>query len=282
MNTTLISTADLAQRLGSPGLVLIDVRHDLAHPDAWGEGQYRAAHLPGAVFLHIDRDLSAAKTGTNGRHPLPSPEACAKLFGRIGIDATTDVVAYDQSQGMYAARVWWMLRWLGHDRVRVLDGGFDKWQREGRPVTSEIAQPQARVFVPRPRDVIVDAAGVRANLDARTLLLLDARAPERFRGEVEPLDPVAGHIPGAANRPGSRNLGTDGTFKPAEALRAEFLALLGNRAPETIVHQCGSGITACHNLLAMEVAGLHGSRLYPGSWSEWCADPSRPIARGEP
>ena len=280
MYTTLISTADLAERLDAPGLVLIDVRHELSQPD-WGEAQYRAGHLPGAIFLHLDRDLSAPKTGTNGRHPLLAPEAYAKVFGRAGIDDTTEVIAYDQNQGTYAARPWWMLRWLGHDAVAVLDGGFDKWRREAHPVSTEVPRLPVRKFIPRPRRITVDAAGVQANLDTKALLVVDARGAERFRGDVEPLDPVAGHIPGAVNRPFTKNLSTDGTFKAPAALRTEYLAMLQGRSADTIVHQCGSGVTACHNLLAMEIAGLRGARLYPGSWSEWCADPARPVARGD-
>ena len=280
MYTTLISTADLAERLDAPGLVLIDVRHELSQPD-WGEAQYRAGHLPGAIFLHLDRDLSAPKTGTNGRHPLLAPEAYAKVFGRAGIDDTTEVIAYDQNQGTYAARLWWMLRWLGHDAVAVLHGGFDKWRREAHPVSTEVPRLPVRKFIPRPRRITVDAAGVQANLDTKALLVVDARGAERFRGDVEPLDPVAGHIPGAVNRPFTKNLSTDGTFKAPAALRTEYLAMLQGRSADTIVHQCGSGVTACHNLLAMEIAGLRGARLYPGSWSEWCADPARPVARGD-
>jgi thiosulfate/3-mercaptopyruvate sulfurtransferase len=279
MYTTLISTADLAERLDAPGLVLIDVRHELSQPD-WGEAQYRAGHLPGAIFLHLDRDLSAPKTGTNGRHPLLAPEAYAKVFGRAGIDDTTEVIAYDQNQGTYAARLWWMLRWLGHDAVAVLDGGFDKWRREAHPVSTEVPRLPVRKFIPRPRRITVDAAGVQANLDTKALLVVDARGAERFRGDVEPLDPVAGHIPGAVNRPFTKNLSTDGTFKAPAALRAEYLAMLQGRSADTIVHQCGSGVTACHNLLAMEIAGLKGARLYAGSWSEWIADPARPRERG--
>jgi len=281
MYTTLVCAADLAAQLAAPDLVVVDVRHDLARPDAWGGDQYRAAHVPGAVFAHLDRDLSAPKTGRNGRHPLPSPAACAALFGRLGIDASRQVVAYDQNNGAYASRLWWMLRWLGHDAVAVLDGGFDQWVREGRAVTADVPQPRPGTFVARPRASTVDADAVRANLGSGALMVVDARAPERYRGDVEPLDPVAGHIPGAVNRPFGRNLLADGTFKPAAALRAEFETLLAGRAPPTIVHQCGSGVTACHNALAMECAGLPGARLYPGSWSEWCADPSRPVARGE-
>ena len=280
MFTTLISTADLAARLGAPEIVVVDLRHDLGQPDAWGEAQYQAGHVPGAVFAHLDRDLSAPKTGSNGRHPLPSPAVCAALFGRLGIGAGTQVVAYDQGSGAYASRLWWMLRWLGHEAAAVLDGGFDRWTREGRPVTAEVPVPRPATFTTRPVVTPVDAAAVASALGGESMLLIDARAPERFRGEVEPLDPVAGHIPGAVNRPFLRNLGPEGTFKPAAELRAEFDALLNGKPPAVVVHQCGSGVTACHNALAMEIAGLPGARLYPGSWSEWCADPARPVARG--
>ena len=280
MFRTLIATAGLEGRLAAPDIVIVDVRHDLAQPDAWGETQYRAAHVPGAVFVHLDRDLSAPRNGSNGRHPLPSPAACAAVFGRLGIDASRQVVAYDQGNGAYASRLWWMLHWLGHDAVAVLDGGFDAWVREGRAVTAELPRLHPAEFVVRLRAATVDAEAVRTNLGTGALMVLDARAPERFRGDVEPLDPVAGHIPGAVNRPFGRNLGPEGTFKPAATLRAEFAALLDGRAPSAVVNQCGSGVTACHNALAMEIAGLPGARLYPGSWSEWCADPSRPVARG--
>jgi thiosulfate/3-mercaptopyruvate sulfurtransferase len=281
MTAQLISTADLAARLDDPNLVVVDVRHDLGQPDAWGEAQYRAGHIPGARFAHLDRDLSGAKTGANGRHPLPSPRAAAVFFGRLGIGADKQVVAYDQGGGMFASRLWWMLRWLGHDAVALLDGGFAKWEREGRPVTADAPTPQMAEFRIRRIDPTASTDDVLANLETHTLTVLDARAPERFRGDTEPMDPVAGHIPGAINRPYAQNLEADLTWKPPERLRAEFHALLGGKAPEHIVNQCGSGVTACHNILAMEVAGLEGSRLYPGSWSEWCADPARPVARGD-
>jgi thiosulfate/3-mercaptopyruvate sulfurtransferase len=280
MFNTLITPAELAARLSDPAYVVVDVRHDLARPERWGEDQYAAGHLPGARFAHIDRDLSAQKTGRNGRHPLPSTDDAAALFGRFGIAAGTQVVAYDQGSGAYASRLWWMLRWLGHDAAAVLDGGFDRWTREGRGVSAEVPVPRPAAFVPRPVTMPVDAAAVAAALGGPAMLVIDARAPERFRGDVEPLDPVAGHIPGAVNRPFMRNLGPDGGFRPAAELRAEFEALLGGVPPTRVVHQCGSGVTACHNALAMEIAGLPGARLYPGSWSEWCADPSRPVARG--
>jgi thiosulfate/3-mercaptopyruvate sulfurtransferase len=281
MHATLISTAELAARLADPSVVLVDVRHELGQPDTWGEAEYRRAHLPGARFAHLDRDLSAPKSGTNGRHPLPTPQACAAVFGRLGIDASKQVVAYDQGAGAYAARLWWMLRWLGHEAAAVLDGGYAVWAREGRPVTDADTVVHPTTFVPRPARPVVDAGAVAANLASRALLVVDARGRERFRGDVEPIDKVAGHIPGAINRPYTENLTADGTFKPASELRAEFGGLIKGRAPAAVVHSCGSGVTACHNLLAMEHAGLGGATLYPGSWSEWSADPARPVARGD-
>jgi len=280
MFTTLISTDELSRALGRPDLVICDVRHDLAQPDHWGFAEYAKAHVPGAQFVHTDRDLSAPKTGKNGRHPLPTPEFAAALFSRLGIDDDKQVVAYDQGNGMYAARLWWMLHWLGHDAAAVLDGGLAKWLREGRPVTAEVPKARPASFGIRRVTPTVNATGVRASLGRHTLFLLDARAPERFRGEVEPIDPVAGHIPGAHNRPFTLNLDADGTFKPPAFLRAEFTALLDGASHESVVHHCGSGVSACHNILAMEIAGLPGTRLYPGSWSEWSADTSRPVERG--
>jgi thiosulfate/3-mercaptopyruvate sulfurtransferase len=280
MLRTLISTDDLAARIGAPDLVVCDARHDLTQPDAWGETQYREGHIPGALFVHLDRDLSARKSGTNGRHPLPSPETAAVLFGRLGIAEGKQVVAYDQGSGAFAARLWWMLRWLGFDAVAVLDGGYAKWTAESHPVSTEIPTPVTEEFVIRRVTPTVNASGVMASLARRGLLLIDARAPERFRGETEPLDPVAGHIPGARNRSYTQNLNSDGTFKHAAFLRAEFGAVLDGASEETVVHQCGSGVTACHNVLAMEIAGYKPTRLYPGSWSEWVADPARPIAVG--
>jgi thiosulfate/3-mercaptopyruvate sulfurtransferase len=281
MYTTLISTADLAAHLDDRSFVIVDVRHDLGQPDTFGEAQYRRAHTPGARFVHMDRDLSAPKTGMNGRHPLPSVEACAALFGRIGIDASKQVVTYDQGPGTYAARMWWMLRWLGHEAVAVLDGGYAVWEREGRATTTDVPVVTPAAFVPRPAVPAVNVAAVEANLSSRAFLLVDARGRDRFRGDNEPIDKVAGHIPGSVNRPFTDNMTADGHFKPAAQLRADFAALIGDRTPSTVVHTCGSGVTAAHNLLAMEHAGLGGTRLYAGSWSEWSADPKRPIGRGD-
>ncbi len=280
MLTTLVSTADLAARLGDPALVVVDVRHDLASPERWGEERYAQGHLPGARFAHLDRDLSAAKTGRNGRHPLPDAADAARVMGRLGIGGDSQVVAYDNGSGMFAVRLWWMLRWLGHDAVAVLDGGFDKWTREGRPVTPEVPVVVPQVFPLRRVAPVLTVQELAGALPSGSLALVDARAAERYRGEVEPLDPVAGHIPGARNRPFAANLNPDLTFKPAAVLRAEFAELLGTTPLDRVVHYCGSGVSACHNLLAMEIAGLPGTRLYPGSWSEWCADASRPVATG--
>lgn len=276
--TTLISTADVASHLDDPAFVVVDCRHNLSDVGA-GERAYQLAHIPGARFLHMDHDLSGAKTGRNGRHPLPDAASLAATLGRAGIDASKQVVAYDQNSGMWASRLWWLLRWLGHDAVAVLDGGFDKWSAEGRSQTSDLPAVRASTLRASGSGPVASASEIVEHLDDGSLFVLDARAPERYRGDLEPVDPVAGHIPGARNRPYSENLTPHGLFKPAALLRAEFEALLGAAAPEAVVHHCGSGVTACHNVLAMAVAGLPGSRLYPGSWSEWIADPTHPIAR---
>ncbi len=278
--TTLISTEELAARLPGGDLIVCDVRHDLARPDNWGEAQHRAGHVPGAQFVHLDRDLSAPTTGFNGRHPLPSPEVAAATFGRLGIADGKQVVAYDQSGGMFASRLWWMLRWLGFDAVAVLDGGYARWTAENRPVSTAVEENAPAPFAIRRVTPTVSVSGIMASLARQTLVIVDARSAERFRGEKEPLDPVAGHIPGARNRPCDANLDKSGVFKHAAFLRAEFEAILDGATPDSVVHQCGSGVTACHNLLAMEVAGMEGGRLYPGSWSEWCADRDRPVAVG--
>jgi thiosulfate/3-mercaptopyruvate sulfurtransferase len=277
--TTIISTDELAAHLADPNLIVVDCRHNLSDLAA-GELAYRAEHLPGAYFLHLEDDLSGVKTGKNGRHPLPEVDALAAKFGRIGIDVSKQVIAYDQNHGMWASRLWWLLHWLGHDRAAVLDGGIDKWLAERRPVTTELPVACAATFVPKPSAATASADEILRHLGDGELTVLDARAPERYHGDKEPIDPVAGHIPGAINRPFGVNLAPQGTFKPAQALRHEFDAQLAGRAIDSVVHQCGSGVTACHNLLAMAIAGLPGSRLYPGSWSEWIADPSRPVARG--
>ena len=277
---TLISAAELAALLANgPRPVIVDASFDLADT-ASGERRHRESHLPGAHYLHLDRDLSGARTGTNGRHPLPTREAFARTVGALGIEPATQVVCVDAQGGVFAARAWWLLRWLGHADVAVLDGGIAAWQRAGGALTSEPSvAPGGAPYPERPSlapSVDAGAVAVRPPLS----MLLDARSGERFRGESEPIDPVAGHIPGAFQRAHKANLDNAGSFKPAGRLRDEFAALLGGRAPEDVIHSCGSGVTACHNLLAMEHAGMAGSALYPGSWSEWSADPARPIARG--
>lgn len=277
---TLITAAELKSLIEAGSApVVIDCGFDLADP-ALGERQWREAHLPGSFYLHLDRDLSGAKTGRNGRHPLPSRDAFAATIGALGIGPHTPVVALDRQGGPYAARLWWLQRWLGHEAVAVLDGGLDAWRQAGGTLDGRVpARPGGAPYPLRePLAATVDAGALMQQLGR--VRLVDARAGERFRGEVEPLDAAAGHIPGALNRFFKDNLGVDGRFKPAAALRAEFEALLGLQPGAAAVHQCGSGVTACHNLLAMEHAGLPGSRLYPGSWSEWSSDPSRPVARG--
>ncbi len=282
MTMTLISAADLAKRLDAPDVRVFDVRHDLTNHVA-GRQAYDAGHIPGARYLDHETELSAARTGKNGRHPLPSRAAFGALMAAHGVTPKTLVVAYDGSGGMYAAHLWWMLRWLGHDQVAVLDGGWQAWTAAGLPTTT-VAAAAVRAGEPvEPGPSLagsVDARAVLDNISRPAFTVIDARAANRYRGEVEPMDPVAGHIPGALNRPNGENLQADGRFKPAAQLREEFASLLDGRDPAAIVHQCGSGITACHNLLSMEIAGLSGSRLYPGSWSEWCSDPSRPVAKG--
>jgi thiosulfate/3-mercaptopyruvate sulfurtransferase len=280
----LISAADLQARLdaGKP-TVIVDCRFDLADTQA-GERAYAGGHLPGAHYLHLDRDLSGDKVDAQGRfrgrHPLPERERFAALVGARGIAPHTMVVAYDAQGGLFASRAWWLLRWIGHRDAAVLDGGLAAWTAAGGAL--ETAMPARE---PSPRayplgestmpSIEVDALEQRL----REFALIDARAPERYRGEVEPIDKVAGHIPGALNRPIPLNLDAQGRFKPAAQLRTEFEALLGGQPASRVVHQCGSGVTACHNLLAMEQAGLTGSLLYPGSWSEWSDDPARPIVR---
>jgi len=277
--TTLISVGDLAAHLDDAGWVVCDCRHDLVDTAA-GRRAYSESHIPGARFVHLDQDLSAPMTGRNGRHPLPDPERFARRVGELGIGNSSQVVAYDASGGYYAARMWWMLSWLGHESAAVLDGGWDAWLKAQHPITDRLPVIEAAQFTMRVRnEAVVDAGFVIASLGKPGPLLVDARSPDRFRGENETLDPVAGHIPGAANRFFKLNLETDGRFKPATTLKREFSALLGNNSPRDVAHYCGSGVTACHNLLAMEIAGLTGSRLYPGSWSEWCSDHSRPVAK---
>lgn len=276
----LVTVDTLRRHLDDPDWIVIDARHDLAAP-ASGEAAYRQSHVPGARFAHLDRDLSGPKGGGDGRHPLPARETLALFFAAQGVNATSTVVVYDASNGLYASRVWWSLRWLGHANVAVLDGGWAAWVEAQAPTTDAVPTPERGDFREQPSLVaVVDTRDVEANLATRARVVVDARAPERYRGEVEPFDPVAGHIPRALNRPMAMNMESTGRFKSAVVLRAEFETLLDGRAPDALIHSCGSGVTACHNRLAMEIAGLPGAAVYPGSWSAWCADPSRPVARG--
>ena len=276
-HSTLISAAELQVLQAAPApLVLLDCGFDLADTTA-GERAHAAGHLPEAQYVHLDRDLSGLKTGHNGRHPLPELAALATRAGARGIAPGVQVVSHDEHGGVYAARAWWLLRWLGHADVAVLDGGRGAWLAGGGTLVSTKSAPSTKPPYPAtvPAMATVDAATLQTQLGH--VALLDARAAERFRGEVEPLDPVAGHIPGATCRFFKLNLAADGRFKAPAQLREEFLAL-GTDAG--VVHQCGSGVTACHNLLAMAHAGLNPGALYPGSWSEWCSDLTRPVARG--
>lgn len=276
--TTLVSTAALALHLQDPWFTIVDCRFKLDDVN-WGEGEWKRGHIPRAMYAHLDRDLSGPKRGTNGRHPLPDIATIAKTLGRLGITSGRQVVAYDQDNGMFASRLWWLLRWLGHDAVAVLDGGFAKWIAEGRPISTAGDQNDVVVFDPAPRPAMtVAASDVELRRNDPAWRVIDSRAPERYRGEVEPMDPVAGHIPGAANHFYQRNIDEDGTFRTPEALRAQFNQVLGDAPPEQIICYCGSGVQASQNLLALEHAGVSGAKLYPGSWSEWVSDPERPVA----
>jgi thiosulfate/3-mercaptopyruvate sulfurtransferase len=280
MEPILVTTEELARHLDDRGWVVFDTRHDLARPDA-GRDAYRDSHIPGAYFLHMDEDLSGAKTGANGRHPLPDLQEFARRIDRCGVQPDSRVVVYDDAGGSYAVRLWWMLRWLGHERTALLDGGWKAWVGEGRPVTKDVPPERTGSFVPRPRlGATVDAHFVERFRGDPAVKMVDARAAARYTGEQETIDPVAGHVPGALNRFWQRNLEPDGRFKDPADLREEWLDLLEDAPVEKTVHMCGSGVTACHNLFALELAGLGEARLYPGSWSEWCADPSRPVAKG--
>ena len=274
MSNTLVSTEELAAH---PEWRVFDCRHDLANPEL-GERQYGEAHIPGALFAHLDRNLSGPRTGNNGRHPLPEPKAFVSWLGKQGLQPTDQVVCYDGGSGSHASRLWWMLRWTGHESVAVLDGGLARWQRESRPLTTDVPEIAPLAYPGRAKTSMV-AYLSHVEKKLKKAALLDARAPARYRGEQEPIDPVAGRIPGAKNRFNSDNLSSDGGFKKPALLRAEFESVLADRKPAEVIHYCGSGVAACHNALAMEIAGLTGSRVYPGSWSEWASDPSRPIAR---
>jgi len=288
MYTTLISVAELQELLqsGAPCMVF-DCSFDLGQPDA-GIQMFEASHLSGAVYANLNIDLSAKgdrlRTGaeSGGRHPLPSRENFAKWLSQMGFGNNMQAVVYDRQGASYCGRLWWMLKWLGHERVAVLDGGLQAWQAAGGSVVPGPSQtlPHTEFSITKPLVALVSAETVLSNLGKTDQTVIDARAAPRFRGEVEPLDPVAGHIPGALNRPFTNNLTAEGFFKSKDVLRQEFKELLGARRPEHTLHHCGSGVTAIPNILAMAVAGLGNTALFAGSWSEWCSDPHRPVAKG--
>jgi thiosulfate/3-mercaptopyruvate sulfurtransferase len=292
MPETLMSARQLAARLEEPDLAIFDCRFDLARPQ-WGSEAYAASRIPHALYAHLDRDLSGPTSPATGRHPLPEPGELAAWLGRSGVDAQVQVVAYDQGPGAYAARLWWLLRWLGHTRVAVLDGGLSAWQQEKLPLETGAgaasgaearAARATRGFEPRPDEtMVVSAAELEGMIAAGRIagaevVLVDARSADRFAGRNETIDPVAGHIPGARNHPFTDNLDGAGRFLDRGTLRERFASTLEGVPPDEAMFMCGSGVTACHDLLAMEVAALKGARLYAGSWSEWIRDPKRPIA----
>ncbi|MGD8429008.1 MAG: sulfurtransferase [Ectothiorhodospiraceae bacterium] len=277
--STLVEVETLAEHLDHPDWVIVDCRFDLADTEA-GRHAWQQAHIPGAVYAHLDEDLSGPVSARSGRHPLPDPAHLVAWLERHGVGSDTQVVAYDAGPGAMAARLWWLLRWLGHDAVAVLNGGLAAWRDAGCALTDEAPNPRPARFLAQP--------GSMPTVEARTLAdnpdryhVVDARAAERYRGESEPIDPVAGHIPGARNRPFSENLDDDGRLLPPDTLAAHWRALLGEAGERQLVSMCGSGITACHHLLALTHAGIEGAALYPGSWSEWIRDPERPVATGE-
>lgn len=275
--TTLISIADLAKRIDDPSFVIFDCRHELTNPEV-GATAYAESHLRNARFANVDKDLAGPLNGKNGRHPLPDPEIFIQWLGRMGVSGDKQVVGYDNAGGVYGSRLWWMMRWVGHARAAVLDGGWQAWIGAGLPVTRDAPAPKPAAYKGRPDDSAVDAKHIMKHLNSSKMVLIDARSDDRYHGRNETIDPVAGHIPGALNRFFQDNLNARGLFKTPDELRAAFLPLIGSAPVERVIHHCGSGVSACHNILAMEIAGLKGARLYPGSWSEWIADPSRPVA----
>jgi thiosulfate/3-mercaptopyruvate sulfurtransferase len=278
--STLLQPADLMGHLQDPEWLVLDCRFDLTDPQA-GALAWSGGHIPGAVHADLARDLSGPVTPQSGRHPLPAPAAFAGTLSRWGVTARTQVVAYDASTGMFAARLWWMLRWMGHDAVAVLDGGLEAWSAAGGAQDTSLPRRPASSFSGQPSEGMTVTAVELAGLLARdACLLIDARSPERFEGRSEPLDPVAGHVPGAVNHPCQWNLRADGRLHTPAGRRERWSTTLGTRTGAEAVCMCGSGVTACHDLLAMEHAGIGGGRLYAGSWSEWIRDPGRPVARG--
>ncbi|NLC36179.1 MAG: sulfurtransferase [Alcaligenaceae bacterium] len=279
--SALIKASELAALLNqdNDNILLVDCSYALTDPAA-GAQTYSQGHIPGAVHADLGTLLSQPGNGTNGRHPLPDPQVFADGMAALGANSNSLIIAYDAEDSMFAARLWWLLRWIGHDKVRVLDGGLRAWTEAGGELSTVVPRPERGSLNARPQNsLMTHYAEVLANVESRQRQVLDARAADRFRGENETLDPVGGHIPGALNRPYKENLDAQGRFKTADILRKEFQALLGNTPAQQVIHQCGSGVSACHNLLAMEAAGLTGGILYPGSWSEWCHQPDAPVAR---
>lgn len=276
-HTTLVSTVELATHLDDPDWRIIDCRFDLVHPEA-GEAAYHEGHIPTALYAHLDHDLSGPITATSGRHPLPDPERLVATFGTWGIGANTQVVCYDAQTNAYAARLWWLLRWLGHPQVAVLDGGLEQWEEEGRPLNAPTAYVVPTEFRGKPDSgMLIRTADLEAHLNSAEYRLIDVRGPERYRGEKEPIDSRAGHIPGALNLPYQSNLDSCDCFLPPEALKKMYQRVIGDSSPGKCIFMCGSGVTACHSLIALEMAGLSGAKLYAGSWSEWIRDPRRPV-----
>ena len=282
MYDALVETETLAAHIGDPGWVVFDCRFTLTEPAA-GESRYAEGHIPGARYLHLDRDLSSPITPDTGRHPLPDPAVFADMLGRAGVDGDTQIVGYDDSSGTYAARLWWLARWLGHRKVAVLNGGWQQWLKEERAASREMPAlaPKQFLYAQVEEDAWLTSADILEMVRGRKRgRLFDVRGAGRFRGEEEPIDPVAGHVPGAVNLPFASSVAEDGRFKCPAVLRQQFEQALDGARPEQAVFMCGSGVTACHGLLAMEAAGLKGARLYAGSWSEWIRDPARPVATG--
>lgn len=277
-HTTLISASELARQCKNPDWIIFDCRFSLADPDM-GEKAYRQGHIPNARYVHLDKDLSSAITSFTGRHPLPDFKVLAKKLGDWGVNNQTQVVVYDDACNAFAARLWWLLLCMGHERIAVLDGGLGLWKKHGGELTTVLPKIKKDIF----RLYLDDSAWLSAlevenGLARKSIKLIDARAEERYRGKIEPIDPVAGHVPHALNRPFQANLDGEGRFLRPDELELQFRKLIGDTDPKQVVHMCGSGVTACHNLLAMEIAHLHGSRLYAGSWSEWIRDRNRAVA----
>lgn len=280
-HTTLVSAEELAEHLDDPAWRIIDCRFDLTQPEA-GETAYQEGHIPGAVYAHLDRDLSSPINPSSGRHPLPDPRDLNATFSAWGIDAQTQVVCYDNQANAYAARLWWLLRWLGHESVAVLDGGFKAWQAGNYPLDTALPQIPASTFLGSPQaDMLITTDDLAAHFEPKTHCLIDVRTPERFAGDKEPFDSVAGHIPGACNLPYQTNLDSGDCYLPPEALRKMYRRVLDDTSPDHCIVMCGSGVTACHSLIALELAGMPGAKLYAGSWSEWIRDSTHPVAGSE-